>query len=316
MRRGLPFVGLLILVSLVMTACMPLAPVPAPVAAEPTAVAEPTVAAEPTPATEPTAAAEPAAPEPETPAAVAKTLRLPDLGGQAVRAVTENAYPPLNFVDPVTGAAVGWEYEAVNEICRRLGCAVEWSTVSWDAMIQAVQDGQFDVGMDGITITAERATQVDFSAPYLVSQQYMLVRADETRFTDAATFAADEGLLIGSQAGTTNFYVAVYEVLDGNEQNPRIKLFETFGAAVQALLAGDVDLVLMDAASSRGYIGANPDRLKIIGEPLGTEEFGFIFTPDSPLVEPFNAALATMKADGFIDHLNTRWFFMYDPAAE
>jgi len=314
MRKGLPFVALLVLVSLVMSACMPLAPVPAPAAAEPTAVAEPTVAAEPTPAAEPTA--EPAAPEPETPADFAKTLRLPDLGGQVVRAVTENAYPPLNFVDPVTGEAVGWEYEAVNEICRRLGCAVEWSTVSWDAMIQAVQDGQFDVGMDGITITAERATQVAFSAPYLVSQQYMLVRADETRFTDAATFAADAGLLIGSQAGTTNFYVAVYEVLDGDEQNPRIKLFETFGAAVQALLAGDVDLVLMDAASSRGYIGANPDRLKIIGEPLGTEEFGFIFTPNSPLVEPFNAALATMKADGFIDHLNTRWFFMYDPAAE
>jgi polar amino acid transport system substrate-binding protein len=246
----------------------------------------------------------------------ASTLRLPNLGGQAVRAVTENAYPPLNFVDPVTGEAVGWEYEAVNEICRRLNCAVEWSTVSWDAMIQAVQDGQFDVGMDGITITEERATQVDFSAPYLVSQQHMLVRADETRFTDAAAFAADGELLIGSQAGTTNFYVAVYEVLDGDEQNPRIKLFETFGAAVQALLAGDVDLVLMDAASSRGYIGANPDRLKLVGEPLGTEEFGFIFTPGSPLVEPFNAALETMKADGFIDHLNTRWFFMYNPAAE
>ncbi len=316
MKKGLPFVALLILVSLVMTACMPLVPVPAPVAAEPTPVAEPTVAAEPAPAAEPTAAAEPAAPEPETPADAAKTLRLPNLGGQVVRAVTENAYPPLNFVDPVTGKAVGWEYEAVNEICRRLNCVVAWSTVSWDAMIQAVQDGQFDVGMDGITITAERATQVDFSAPYLVSQQYMLVRADETRFTDAATFAADEGLLIGSQAGTTNFYVAVYEVLDGDEQNPRIKLFETFGAAVQALLAGDVDLVLMDAASSRGYIGANPDRLKLVGEPLGTEEFGFIFTPGSSLVEPFNAALAQMRADGYLDYLNNKWFFLTDPNAQ
>ena len=61
------------------------------------------------------------------------------------------------------------------------------------------------------------------------------------------TFGADEKLLIGSQAGTTNFYTAVYNVLDGDEQNPRIKLFETFGAAVQALLAGDVDMVLMDA---------------------------------------------------------------------
>ena len=118
----------------------------------------------------------------------------------------------------------------------------------------------------------------------MTSQQFMLVRADEDRFTDAEEFAADPKLLIGSQAGTTNFYAAVYNVLDGDEKNPRIKLFETFGAAVQALLAGDVDMVLMDAASGRGYVGANPDKLKIVGDPLGTEDFGFIFTPGSDLV--------------------------------
>jgi ABC-type amino acid transport substrate-binding protein len=104
-------------------------------------------------------------------------------------------------------------------------------------------------------------------------------------------------------------------VLDGNEQNPRIKLFETFGAAVQALLAADVDTVLLDEASSRGYIRANPDKLKIIGDPLGTEEFGFIFTPKSEIVPSFNAAIDTLKKDGFLDHLNTRWFFLYDPPA-
>jgi polar amino acid transport system substrate-binding protein len=104
--------------------------------------------------------------------------------------------------------------------------------------------------------------------------------------------------------------------LDGDEANPRIKLFETFGAAAQALLAGDVDMVLMDSPSSRGYIGANPDKLKVVGDPLGTEEFGFIFTPGSDLVAPFNAAIATMKQDGFIDALNTRWFFLYEAAAQ
>ena len=64
------------------------------------------------------------------------------------------------------------------------------------------------------------------------AQQFMLVAADEDRFTTPEEFAADENLLIGSQAGTTNFYTAVYEVLDGDECNPRIKLLETFGAAV------------------------------------------------------------------------------------
>ena len=59
-------------------------------------------------------------------------------------------------------------------------------------MIQAVRDGQYDIGMDGITITDERKKQVDFSDPYMVSQQFMLVRADESRFTDAKSFAADK----------------------------------------------------------------------------------------------------------------------------
>jgi polar amino acid transport system substrate-binding protein len=181
-------------------------------------------------------------------------------------------------------------------------------------MISAVQEGQFDVGMDGITINDERKQQVSFSDPYMTSQMFMLVRSDETRFTNPEEFSADPNLLIGSQTGTTNFYTAVYEVLDGDEANPRIKLFENFGAAVQALLSGDVDMVLMDAASSRGYIGANPDQLKVIGDPLGSEEFGFIFTPGSDLVELFNAAIQSMKDDGFLDHLNTRWFFLYEPA--
>ncbi|MFZ2488473.1 MAG: transporter substrate-binding domain-containing protein [Anaerolineae bacterium] len=254
--------------------------------------------------------------QPPAPAAdTASAAGLPDLQGRVVNAVTENAYTPLNFVDPKTGEAVGWEYDAVNEICRRLNCQVKWNVTAWDTMISAVREGQFDVGMDGITITEERAQQVDFSKPYLRSEQFMLVRTGEDRFKDAAEFGANPDLLIGSQAGTTNFYTAVYEVLDGDEANPRIKLFDTFGAAVQALLNGDVDTVLMDKASSAGYVGANPDKLMVMNQALGSEDFGFIFTPGSDLVAPFDAAIDAMQADGTLDKLSTKWFFEYNPSA-
>jgi len=72
-------------------------------------------------------------------------------------------------------------------------------------------------------------------------------------------------------------------------------------------------MVLVDAASGRGYIGANPEKLKIVGDALATEDFGFIFTPDSDLREPFNAAIHTLVLDDYDDHLNTKWFFLYDP---
>ena len=244
-------------------------------------------------------------------AGAATAAELPDLGGRAVKAVTENAYTPLNFADPKTGEGIGWEYDAFNEIGKRLNLKVEWNIASWDTMIQAVREGQFDVGMDGITINDERKKQVDFSAPYMVSEQLMLARADEARFTDAASFAANTELLVGAQGGTTNFYTAVYDVLDGDEANPRIKLFDTFGASVQALKTGDVDLVLMDQTAAAGYIGASPDSFKTIGKPIKSEEFGFILTPGSDLVAPVNAALQAMKHDGTIEKLNQKWFFDY-----
>jgi polar amino acid transport system substrate-binding protein len=244
-------------------------------------------------------------------AAPVQAQTLPDLKGRTIVAVTENAYFPLNFTDPKTGKGIGWEYDAVEEIAKRLNAKVEWKTTSWDSMIQAVQAGQFDIGMDGISITEERRKQVDFSNPYMVSEQFMLVRADESRFNDAKSFAADKDLLVGAQTGTTNFYVSVSDLLGGDEKSPRLKLFETFGASVQALRAGDVDTVLMDRAGAEGYIGASPDSFKIVGEGLGHDEFGFIFQKGSDLVAPVNAALEAMKADGTLKALDRKWFYDY-----
>lgn len=235
---------------------------------------------------------------------------LPDLGGKEIVIVTENAYPPLQFLDK-DGKAVGWEYDALAEIAKRLNITVKYENISWDAMIPAVSEGQFDMGMTGITIKDDRKEKVDFSDSYMTSEMVMLVRGDEARFTDAASFAANPELLMAAQPGTTPFYVGVYNVLDGNEANPRIKLLETFGATVEALKAGDVDLILTDGTAGNGYVEASAGGLKIIGEKLGTEDFGFIFPKGSELVAPMNAAIAAMKADGTIDALNKTWFLDY-----
>jgi len=232
--------------------------------------------------------------------------------------VTENAYPPLQFVDPKTGKQIGWEYDAMDEIAKRLNAKVEWNISSWDVMIQAVKDGQYDIGMDGITINDERKQEVDFSDPYINNQQFMLVRADETRIADTGSFAANTDLLIGAQSGTDGFYSAMY-IIDPNRgdddaPSPRIKLFDTFGASVQALKSGDVDMVLMDQASVAGYMAADPNVYKTVGGSLGDNQFGFILKKGSELEAPVNAALASMKADGTLDGLSRKWFFEYNAA--
>jgi polar amino acid transport system substrate-binding protein len=146
---------------------------------------------------------------------------LPDLGGQVVAVVTENAYPLLQFIK--SGAAIGWEYDAMAEIARRLKMDVVYESSSWDAMIPAVSERQYDIGMTGITICEDRAEVVDFTDPYITSERVMLVRGDEDRFSDAAIFAADSDLLMAAKPGTTPFYVGVCDVLYGDEANPRIK---------------------------------------------------------------------------------------------
>jgi polar amino acid transport system substrate-binding protein len=235
---------------------------------------------------------------------------LPDLEGRVIQAVTENAYYPLNFAGP-DGEGIGLEYDVINEVARRLNATVEWDLTAWDVMIESVRTGQFDIGADGITITEEREEQIDFTDPFITVEQYFLVRADEERITGPQSFAENTDLLFGAQAGTSSFYTAIYDVLDGDEANPRVKTFDSFGAAVQAVKSGDVDAVIADQAASAGYIGADPGSFKQAGEAIKSDPFGFILTPGSDLVEPVNAALAQLRDEGWLDERINYWFFEY-----
>lgn len=231
----------------------------------------------------------------------------PDLQGCTLRIAVENAYQPFNFIDPNTKKGVGYDYDIFGEICSRVNCQPEFVETSWDAMV-AIMGGQgaaetFDVGADGITITEERAQHVDFSIPYITSQQMLLVRADETRFTEPDEFVAQKDLKMGTQIGTTNYDAAVE--LIGED---RIVAFDQFGPAVQALMAGDVDAVMIDNVSGLGYVGANPDKVKLTGKPVKSEELGFIFGKGSALKAPVDTALQSMVDDGKLDELYAKWF--------
>jgi len=227
---------------------------------------------------------------------------LPDLGGQVVTVAVENAYPPFNFIDEETGEPVGWDYDAVAEICSRLNCVPEFIETSWEGMIVAVSNNEFDMAADGITITAERDEIVDFSMPYVSIVQRLMVQLGEDRFATLDEFVSGD-FVVGVQLATTNFLTA--QELVGDD---RIVGFGDFGAAVQALIAGDVDAVIIDDVAGQGYTGVNADEIELLEEPL-TEEggLGFIFPEGSELRDAFNAALESMEADGVLEELNMLW---------
>jgi polar amino acid transport system substrate-binding protein len=230
----------------------------------------------------------------------------PDLEGRTITVAVENAYPPFNYLDD-DGAPIGWDYDVINELCARLNCVPEYVETSWDGMIFAVAEGEFDMAADGITILPDRAEQVDFSDPYMTLVQVILGRADEERFSSVEEMLALEDLRLGVQPGTTNYFTAVD--LLGSEDDPRLILYDLFPQAVQALIAGDVDAVVMDDVAGQGYVGTNPDAVQIIGEPLtATEELGFIFPLGSDLRDAINAGLDSMREDGSLIEITLRWF--------
>lgn len=226
-----------------------------------------------------------------------------DLGCREVTVAIENAYLPFNYVDAETGVPGGWDYDAWDEICTRLHCTPVYTEAAWDGMIQAVADGQFDAAADGITITADRAEVVDFSIGYVNIDVRLLVRQDETRINSIEDIVADESLKLGTQTGTTN-----YEIATTFLPEERIQAFEQFPFAVQALVAGDIDAVIIDETAGQGYLGENADVLKLIGPSMSSDQLAFIFPKGSDLVDPVNQAIQAMMADGTLSALNTKYF--------
>jgi polar amino acid transport system substrate-binding protein len=228
---------------------------------------------------------------------------LVDLECREITIAVENAYLPFNYVDLETGAPGGWDYDTIADICTRLHCTPIFVEAAWEGMIQAVADGQFDMAADGITITADRAEIVDFSEGYINIEQRLLVRKGEDRFGSIEDFAADDSLIMGTQTGTTN-----YEAATKYLPEDRIKAFEQFPFAVQALVAGDVDAVIIDETAGQGYQGENADELDLIGPSISSDQLGFIFPKGSDLVGPVNQAISAMKADGTMEALGTKYF--------
>ena len=240
---------------------------------------------------------------------------LPDLGGCEFTFAVENAYLPFNYVDPADGVAKGWDYDVFNYMAELMNFTPVYVPFAWDGMIQAVADGQFDIAGDGITITAERDKIVDFSDGYINLTQRVMVSTSNTAVTSLDDLISGD-YVVGVQKGTTNYEFAV-----ANLGEAKVKAFDTFDFAIAAVISGDIDASIIDETAGLGYMGANKDKVKLVGGDLTSEQLGFAFPNGSQLVAVVNAGLAEMKANGKLDEISTKYFspdftISYDDIAE
>ena len=228
-----------------------------------------------------------------------------DLGGQTIIVGSDTTYPPFETVNDA-GEIVGFDVDVATAICERVNCTVDFQTYAWDGLVAAIGSGtfqDFDMIASGVTITPEREQSAAFSEPYIYVQQAIATTVENEDLSAEDFTAEDSGLLLGSQLGTTNYNLALELV--GNE---RTVSYDDFNSAVQALLQGDIDGVILDDITAvefeDQYAGDLVVNIRGLsdGEPLG-----FVFEQGDELIDAFNAGLEMIQADGTLDELRAQY---------
>jgi len=228
-------------------------------------------------------------------------LNAADLGGAVLKVGSDTASPPMEFIDPATGAIVGFDVDVVNAICERINCKAEFVTTGWDGIFTALQEGQFDLVASGVSITEERLQVMDFTEPYIVNGQAILVRAADAGLTvDDFKGGAHK---LSAQANTTDAATAEEIAGKGNVQP-----YDTFNGSILALRNGDVDGVVINGANAAAYEAEFAGELVVTIRDLKADPLGLVFQKGDERVAAFNEGLAAIKADGTLDALIAKYW--------
>lgn len=218
-------------------------------------------------------------------------------GGNSLEAIEKKGYitvatspdfPPFESLEG--GEIVGIEVDIMNLIGEKLGVEVQYEQMDFDSVLPGVQAGKFDVGMSGITVTEKRQENADFTAPYFLASQAIVVLAD----SDITCKADLEGKTISVQTGTT---AEAYCMENGYE----VQAFVANNDAVSALTGGKVDAWVVDNEVAVALSAEQNGATVVLDEKMTSEPYAFAFAKDSgSLVEAINAAQAELIADGTV----------------
>ena len=202
---------------------------------------------------------------------------------------TNATFPPYEYKDG--DDVVGIDAEIAQAMADKLGLQLEIVDMDFDSLVASVQSGKIDMSLAGMTVTEERKQNVDFTDSYATGVQVIIVKED----SDIASADDLEGKLIGVQQGTTGH---LYCADDFGEDN--VIPYANGATAVQALLQGKVDCVVIDQEPAKAFVEAN-EGLKILETAYTTEDYAAAVSKDNPaLTAALNSALQELKDDGTI----------------
>jgi len=213
---------------------------------------------------------------------------------------TEAQFPPFEIVDS-SGNVIGFDVDLMNAIAEDQGFKVEYLDQDFAGLIPALQTGNIDIIASGMTITEEREEQVDFSEPYITAGLALAVTVDNEEIQSVDDL---QGKTVAVQTGSTGYLKA--EELKEAGVIAEIKDFPHVNEAIEELKIGGADAMINDLPVTDAFIAAQPGVIKIVGEPLNSESYGFaVRSGNTELLEMINAGLENVTASGKYDELLT-----------
>ena len=205
---------------------------------------------------------------------------------------TNATFPPYEFYDG--DVIVGIDAEIAQLLAEKLGLTLEIQDMDFTAIVTSVQAGKIDIGLAGMTVTEERLENVNFTDSYATGVQVIIVKEG----SEIASVDDLEGKLIGVQEGTTGHS---YCSDDYGEEN--VVAYANGATAVQNLVSGSVDCVVIDQQPAISFVEAN-EGLKILDTEYVIEDYAAAISKDNEgLMNALNAALKELIADGFIQEI-------------
>ena len=207
---------------------------------------------------------------------------------------TNAAFPPYEYIDDDGSTIIGVDAEIAGMVAEELGLELQIEDMEFGSILTAVQTGKVDVGLAGMTVTEERLQNVNFSSTYAKGVQSVIVPegSDIKSIDDLA------GKMIGVQESTTGH---IYCEDDFGAEN--VTAFATGANAVQALISGKVDCVVIDNNPAKEYVKANPG-LVILDTAYAEEDYAAAISKDNKeLLDAFNKVLDAKIADGTVQQI-------------
>ena len=212
---------------------------------------------------------------------------------------TNAEFPPYEMLDD-SGNPIGIDVEVAAAIAEKLGLELVVDNMGFDAALLAVQNGQSDIAMAGITVTEDRLAKMDFTDSYATGVQVVIVKEGSDVTMDNLG-----DYMIGTQLGTTGYIYASDTPENGGYGEDHVIGFETGAVAVQALVSGQVDAVIIDNLPAQEYVKANAaNNLTLLEGTWVEEDYAIALQKGNvSLMEAVNGALNELKADGTFQNI-------------